>query len=222
MNRSEWMANRYKDHSEDTYDWVPEIMTTIDPAPAYHNPGRVKMGGLRENLRKRAREGLDNFRNPSINLAVRREKSKLGRLMAHVKHIEMRNNIKEVRTLEGTLPEEAHETAGGENEKVIEILKSEKKSKFPPIKVEPEFNLPYGFGFDHIIKEKIDSINEQKFKNNQIMDELVEKLGYLDYRDALAANKYILETHRHGDIHQKARAKTLALAFNRMSRLKRE
>ena len=33
------------------------------------------------------------------------------------------------------------------------------------------------------------------------MDQLVEKLGYLDYRDALAANKYILEAKRNGDYH---------------------
>jgi len=28
------------------------------------------------------------------------------------------------------------------------------------------------------------------------MDTLVEKLGYMDYRDALACNKYILEAKR--------------------------
>jgi hypothetical protein len=28
------------------------------------------------------------------------------------------------------------------------------------------------------------------------MDALVEKLGYMDYRDALACNKYILEAKR--------------------------
>ena len=54
------------------------------------------------------------------------------------------------------------------------------------------------------------------------MDDLVMKLGHMDYRDALAANKYILEAKRHGDYHQQARAKTLSLALNRMSRLKRE
>lgn len=54
------------------------------------------------------------------------------------------------------------------------------------------------------------------------MDHLVEKLGFLDYRDALAANKYILEAKRQGDYHQQARAKTLALALNRMTKLKRE
>ena len=55
-----------------------------------------------------------------------------------------------------------------------------------------------------------------------MMDELVEKLGYLDFRDALAANKYILEAKKHGDYHQQARARTLALAMDRMSRLKKE
>jgi len=61
--------------------------------------------------------------------------------------------------------------------------------------------LPYNFGFDHIIKKKADLINNKKFYNNKMMDNLVEQIGYLDYRDALAANKYILEAHRHGDYH---------------------
>jgi hypothetical protein len=47
------------------------------------------------------------------------------------------------------------------------------------------------------------------------MDELVTKLGYMDYRDALALNKYILETKRHGDYHQKARARILNIASAR-------
>jgi hypothetical protein len=95
------------------------------------------------------------------------------------------------------------------------------KENFSP-KIEDEFNLPFGFGFDHIIKEKADKINNQKFKNNKLMDDLVEKLGYLDFRDALAANKFILESKRHGDYHQQARAKTLSIAMNKMTRLRRE
>lgn len=73
-----------------------------------------------------------------------------------------------------------------------------------------------------MIKEKADLINNKKFKNNQLMDDLVQQLGYMDYRDALAMNKYILEAKRHGDYHQQARARTLTLALNRMNRLKRE
>ena len=90
MNRAEWMANKYKDNSDDTYDWVPEIMTTIDPAPRYFDGGRNR-GGIRENKRRRGIEAMDAVRNASINLSQKRERARVGRLMAHVKHIEMRN-----------------------------------------------------------------------------------------------------------------------------------
>lgn len=59
--------------------------------------------------------------------------------------------------------------------------------------MDPELGLPYGMGFDKIIKERADIFQNNKFYYNQMMDQLVEKLGYMDYRDALAVNKYILE-----------------------------
>jgi hypothetical protein len=61
--------------------------------------------------------------------------------------------------------------------------------------------LPYGIGYDTIIKKRADMVDKQKFWNNKVMDELVNKLGYMDFRDALACNKYILEVKRHGDYH---------------------
>jgi len=64
-----------------------------------------------------------------------------------------------------------------------------------------QFKLPYGIGYDAIIKKRADMVDKQKFWNNKVMDELVNKLGYMDYRDALACNKYILEVKRHGDYH---------------------
>lgn len=64
-----------------------------------------------------------------------------------------------------------------------------------------QFKLPYGVGFDAIIKKRTDMIDKQKFLNNQVMDDLVNKLGYMDYRDALACNKYLIEAKRHGDYH---------------------
>lgn len=54
------------------------------------------------------------------------------------------------------------------------------------------------------------------------MDELVNKLGYMDYRDALACNKYILEVKRHGDYHQQARAKILSVAMAKFNSQKRQ
>ena len=43
----------------------------------------------------------------------------------------------------------------------------------------------------------------------------------MDYRDALACNKYIIETKRSGDYHQLARGKVLEVAFSRMTAEKR-
>jgi hypothetical protein len=53
------------------------------------------------------------------------------------------------------------------------------------------------------------------------MDELVERLGYMDYRDALACNKYLIDVKRHGDYHQQARAKILTVALSRYNSQKR-
>jgi hypothetical protein len=79
------------------------------------------------------------------------------------------------------------------------------------------FHLPYGFGFDDIIKEKAEVIDSLKTKNNDKMDELIEQLGFIDYRDALAVNKYILEAKRSGDYYQIARARVLEFAMKRMN-----
>jgi hypothetical protein len=70
------------------------------------------------------------------------------------------------------------------------------------LEYDDEFKLPYGLGFDTVIKKKTDLVDKQKFYNNRVMDELVAKLGYMDYRDALACNKYIIEAKKHGDYHQ--------------------
>jgi len=49
------------------------------------------------------------------------------------------------------------------------------------------------------------------------MDELVNKLGYMDYRDVLACNKYILEAKRSQDYHQMARGKILQVAMQKQT-----
>lgn len=85
-----------------------------------------------------------------------------------------------------------------------------------------QFKLPYGIGYDHIIKKRTDMVDKQKYLNNRVMDELVTKLGYMDYRDALAANKYILEVKRHGDYHQQARAKILSVAMAKYNILRKQ
>lgn len=79
-----------------------------------------------------------------------------------------------------------------------------------------------GTMFDHVIKEKAEMIDSQKVFNNDKMDELIEKLGYMDYRDALACNKYILEAKRSRDYYQIARSKVLEYAMRTLSNRRRD
>ena len=76
-----------------------------------------------------------------------------------------------------------------------------KESNVDLPEVDDQTNLPVGTEFDFIIKRKAEEIDSQKLHNNKKMDELVTKLGYMDYRDALACNKYIIEAKRSGDYH---------------------
>jgi hypothetical protein len=75
--------------------------------------------------------------------------------------------------------------------------------------IQDEFNVEVGTPFDYIFKERAELIDSQKAANNKMMDDLVASLGYMDYRDALACNKYIIEAKRSGDYHQIARGRIL-------------
>lgn len=87
--------------------------------------------------------------------------------------------------------------------------------------IQDEFNVEMGTPFDYIFKERAELIDSQKQANNKKMDELVAALGYMDYRDALACNKYIIEAKRSGDYHQIARGRLLEQAFNRLNNEKK-
>ena len=45
---------------------------------------------------------------------------------------------------------------------VNEILSSEKKPVLPPIKINEDVHLPYGFGFDDVIQAKMDEFEVKK------------------------------------------------------------
>lgn len=67
--------------------------------------------------------------------------------------------------------------------------------------LDDQYNLPVGTQYDYILKSKQKENDEKKLLNDLKMDELVYKLGYMDYRDALACNKYIMEAKRSGEYH---------------------
>ena len=156
------MANRSKNDGL-AYDWVPEVMTTIDPAPAYVHNGYPKLAGTRLTTSRRAAEGAAAFRNSLTNVQQKQERSRVGRLFAHFKLLEMRRHIKEARTKEGKYnPDDELDPA----DRAKALLNAEKTSATPTVKIDDELNLPYGFGYDQIIKERADLVNDKKFLNN--------------------------------------------------------
>ena len=109
---------------------------------------------------------------------------------------------------------EQKDSRGKVKEKSVKL----KDEELPEI--QDEFNVEVGTPFDYIFKERAELIDSQKAANNKMMDDLVASLGYMDYRDALACNKYIIEAKRSGDYHQIARGRILETAFNRLNKEK--
>ena len=85
---------------------------------------------------------------------MQQERARTGRLYSHLKLIEMKNFIRDIRRTEGSLKEEAKST----EDQVLDILRtgaarssSNAQVDNSEVKIEDEFKLPYGLGFDDII-----------------------------------------------------------------------
>lgn len=105
---------------------------------------------------------------PIINVNMKTERAMTGRLFAHFRLNDLRKYIRDIKIQEGTVKDKTDE-----HEEMIQLLRrSTYVSK--DIDIDPQFGLPYGFGYDDIIKEKTDLIKNNKFYNNRKMDELVE------------------------------------------------
>jgi hypothetical protein len=97
-----------------------------------------------------------------------KERTFLGRIFAHLRHIELKSYIKQVRTNEGTLKEEPKT----EEEQISELVRNMEQTRVN-VNIDSEFGLPYGMGFDQMIKDKADLLKNNKFYNNLQMDLLV-------------------------------------------------
>lgn len=191
------------------------MIYNIDPAPQYPDDPTGPKTLYEWQRRRTVKLMLEKNRDNSMIRDKLRERYHYGRLYAHMRQIEMKDNVQSIRNKELGIDEDT-KPLNAYN------IKTEKGISFELPEVEDTFKLPYGVGYDHVIKEKTDLLNQQKTLNYQAMNDLVEKLGYMDYRDALACNKYILEAKRHGDYHQQARAQILSVAMAKFNFKKKE
>jgi hypothetical protein len=178
------------------YQYRPDLIYKIDPAPQY--PDGPHPLPAREALdRQKFRDSLERFRDNSLAKKRQRERVMTGRLFAHIRQEELKQAVQEINEKEEG-GASAAEVDGGASAAAVLKMKGIWVDRFD---YDDQFNLPYGVGYDHIIKKKIETVEKQKAWNNKVLDELVEKLGYMDYRDALACNKYILEAKKQQDYH---------------------
>ena len=213
FNRAQTQDYKFKTDMT-SYQYRPDLIYKIDPAPQYPD-GPLPLPEGKKLEQDKFRDSLERFRDNSIAKRRQRDRFMTGRLFAHIRQDELRSAVQEIHDKESGVDGDA--AASVTDASVIK----EKGVRVDKFEYDDQFKLPYGVGFDHVIKKRADLIDKQKFWNNRVMDELVNKLGYMDYRDALAANKYILEAKRHGDYHQQARSKILTVAMSKYNSQKR-
>ena len=166
-----------------SYEYQPEQIIRIHPGTQFiDNP--MNHGEKRERDRQASAE---RQRTAILTYNANKKRFYRGRIFAHEKFYNMKQEVQKIKDLEQD-----------SKSKVIEE-KQPKGYWLEMMEKEDQFNVPVGTDFDYIIKERANQIDSQKKINSQKMDELVAQLGYMDYRDALACNKYIIEAKRSGD-----------------------
>jgi hypothetical protein len=87
--------------------------------------------------------------------------------------------------------------------------------------IDDDTGLLYGIGFDTFI-HKINRDKQEILSKDDKIDNLVKKLGYIDMREFLMLNRYILEAKNHNDILIQTKSKFLEEALFRFTKEKRE
>lgn len=192
------------------YDYKPEHITKIEPSPRFLDKA-LEEGPQKEKIKRDQAYNAERLRTAGVLKRSNLDRVYQGRMYSHIKLNDMRNKVQQIRDNETLFDKQIRKTRS-----------TREGLTAPSFDIDDTFDLPVGTQFDTIIKEKAEQINNLKYINNDKMDELVEQLGYMDYRDALACNKYILEAKRSNDYHQLARAKVLEYALRTMSFRKRE
>ncbi len=99
-------------------------------------------------------------------------------------------------------------------------IKSEDVASQADLAIDRETGLIFGLGFDEHISRGPSS--EEITKEEIEMRNLIQKLGYVDFRDFVALNKYILEAQDHESTVNQTKAKFLSLAMSKLTTARKE
>ena len=91
------MTNQYKNNPA-AYDWIPEIITSIDPKPKYHKePPKSGVKGFKYRIYQEALGKAKGAVGSHIAKRQMEERADHGRLYSHIRHVEMKNAIADIK-----------------------------------------------------------------------------------------------------------------------------
>lgn len=154
LNRSEQSAQDYKTNAGSMY-YQPQQIYTIHPSANYPDeplgPKTLYEWQRRRTVRlvqEKIRD-LTHFRGKALY------RSQTGRKLAHLRHIELKDAVQNIRNLE----------TGVGSSKRQKVIKASKGITAELPELEETYKLPFGLGFDDYIKAKTDKLNEAKTVN---------------------------------------------------------
>lgn len=98
-------------------------------------------------------------------------------------------------------------------------LKTEDLGLDYEVSIDKDTNLVYGLGFDNLITNNLSS---QKSSEDRQLQYLINKLGYVDFRDFVALNKYVLEAKNHDDLVNQTKSRFLQMALQKVNQNQKE
>jgi hypothetical protein len=98
-------------------------------------------------------------------------------------------------------------------------LKTEDLGLDYEVSIDKDTNLVYGLGFDNLITNNLSS---QKSSEDRQLQHLINKLGYVDFRDFVALNKYVLEAKNHDDLVNQTKSRFLQMALQKVNQNQKE
>ena len=135
------------------YQYKPDLIYKIDPSPEYPD-GPLPLPAGKKLEQDKFRDSLERFRDNSLAKRRQRDRFMTGRLFAHLRQEELRSAVQEIHNKETGASEDAASATSDAS------LIKEKGVWVDRFEYDDQFKLPYGVGFDSIIKKKADMIDK--------------------------------------------------------------
>lgn len=134
------------------YQYKPQLIYKIDPAAYYPDEPNLTPG--QQLQRDKFRASLERFRDNAFTKRRQRDRFMTGRLFAHVRNEELKQAVQNIKD---------KETGGASDEASAAGTLTERGVWMEKLEFDDQFKLPYGVGYDKLIKKRTDMVDREKF-----------------------------------------------------------